>query len=91
MPHWTKGQKRLVKITNGIVVDQWAGDTTNENEREGDWVDVTDHPDLEFMGRTYNGTSFGPLPIPVKSRRQQLKEKPVWTPADRDEVLRLLL
>lgn len=46
-----------------------------------------------YLGRTYDSTTdtFTALVGPIRSKRQILSDKAVWTPADRDEVLRIWL
>ena len=76
---------------NRKVVAQRNDDQLGDELPE--WTDLTNHPDgPSFQGRTQlpNG-SFTPVVTIPKSRRQELKEKTVWTPAERDEAMRMLL
>ena len=72
------------------VIAQWNTD----HAPEPGLFNATNRNDgPDYMGRTYNPglDSFSPFVAPDKTRRQELKEKPTWTDAERDEALRELL
>ena len=83
----------LVKLDNlKKVITQWEQEE-DQDHPEPNLIDVSNHPDgPKFMGRTQlSDGSFTPLPLPPKTRRQELKDKATWTVADRNEAIRLLL
>jgi len=76
--------------SNDTVINQWESD----HKVEPSLFDATGRGDgPDYMGRTYDSATdtFSPVIVLPKSRRQLLKEKLVWTPADRDAALRELL
>ena len=75
------------------VIGVWEQEHDQSHVHD-DLEDFTGHPDgPRFMRRTQlPAGSFSPIPpLPPPTRRQILKEKEVWTPADRDEAMKLLL
>lgn len=78
----------LVRLdVNKKVNAQWRIED-DQDEPEPNLINLTNHPDgPNFMGRTQlPDGSFTPEIIPPKTRRQNLKEKPNWTPAEREEA-----
>jgi hypothetical protein len=77
--------KRQLQIKNGIAQSEWIGGGSMPIPPDATWtfVDVTDRPDAQ-VGMTYDAATdtFGPAPVPPKTRVTKSQVISVLTPTE---------